>query len=327
MLKSWIARQRARWRHLERKADRQLMLTAAVIAEANRARVRLGGLQAVEFCAYSQWGEDGILDWLIERLAPVPRSFIEFGTDDYRESNTRFLLQKRNWRGMVIDSSAANVEFIRGDELFWRYDLQATCAFVTKDNINRLITDARLGREVGVMSIDVDGNDYWIWKAIDVVSPVIVVCEYNAVLGDLHELTVPYAAEFQRKSAHSSTLYFGASVKALIMLAEEKGYDFVGTNSAGCNAFFVRKDVSAHVVEALDARYMFPSRFRESRDEQGHSTHLNGPDRVEAIGVMPLVDVRLSQLTCLRNLKLVTSAAWAAAEPTQFARLRAGYTE
>ena len=126
----------------------------------------------------------------------APPSFIEFGVETYRESNTRFLLVKDNWRGLVIDGSETNVASIRALSEYWRHDLTAVASFITRDNINDLFADAGFTGEVGLLSIDIDGNDYWVWEAIDVVSPVIVVVEYNSVFGPEAQVTVPYAADF-----------------------------------------------------------------------------------------------------------------------------------
>ena len=89
------------------------------------------------------------------------------------------------------------------------------------------------------MSVDIDGNDYWIWKEIDCIKPRIVICEYNSAFGNDKKVTVPYKNDFVRRKEHYSDLYFGASLAAFCELAEEKGYDFIGTTRAGVNAYFI----------------------------------------------------------------------------------------
>jgi hypothetical protein len=273
---------------------------------------RLDGLHSVEFCALSQWGEDGIIDWLIGRLPGISRSFVEFGVQDYREANTRLLIQSRNWRGLVLDGSADHVADIRRQNLYWRHDLTATCAFIDRDNINGLIKNAGFEGPLGLLSIDVDGNDYWLWDAIDVVSPAIVVCEYNAVLGDKHSLVVPYRADFQRGLAHYSDLYFGASIKALVTLSKRKGYEFVGTTSTGCNAFFLRRGLAPSVIGLLDHIWAFPSMVRESRSAEGNLTFVSGKARMALIDRLPLIDVEANAETTLAALKDIYSSDWAA---------------
>jgi hypothetical protein len=165
-----------------------------------------------------------------------------------------------------------------------------------------------------LLSVDIDGNDYWVWQAIEVVRPVVVVCEYNAVFGDRHRISVPYQADFQRTRAHHSNLYFGSSLPALIHLGEQKGYRFVGTNSSGCNAFFVREERVAEVVGALDEVRSYPSRFREARDASGQLTFARGAQRAEAIRHLPVFDFSSEQTRPLAELGDLYSPAWLGAQ-------------
>jgi hypothetical protein len=295
---------------LQQIMEKGALLTATVLAKENRARKRLKGLYEVEFSVYSQWGEDGIIDWLIDRLPGIPHAFIEFGVQNYQESNTRLLLKMRNWRGLVIDGSQKHIDDIKNQEIYWCHNLTARCAFIDRDNINNLIESAGLTGEIGLLSVDIDGNDYWVWQAIEVVSPAIVVCEYNAVLGDIYSVTVPYQASFQRTHADPSNLYFGASIQALISLGQSKGYTFVGTTSTGGNAFFVRNDYATLIIPTLEAVYGFPSKFREARDAKGNLLYLNGNCRREVINGLPFVDPISGTSIDLRELKEINSSKW-----------------
>jgi hypothetical protein len=242
------------------------------------------GLNDVEFSVYSQFGEDGILQWLLSRIRIENPCFVEFGVENYEESNTRFLLKQNNWKGLVIDSSASNIEYIRNDpELIWRYDLTSVCSHITTDNINHLLQANGFEGDIGLLSIDVDGNDYWIWKAITVVNPRIVICEYNAVFGSEHAFTIPYSESFSRRKAHFSDLFFGASLKALCSLAEEKGYVFVGCASAGNDAFFVRNDVARDIQPIAYEPSYVESKFRQSKDTNGGYSQLSGTQMLELI--------------------------------------------
>ncbi len=269
--------------------ERPILLQCTTLAGLNRERTRIRRLSDVEFQGFSQWGEDGIIDWLAERLPGIPETFIEFGVENYQESNTRLLLLLRNWRGLVLDGSQKHIDDIKGQEIYWKHELSAICAFIDKDNINNLISKAGLSGDVGLLSVDIDGNDYWVWQAIDVISPAIVVCEYNAVLGDLLPLSIPYRADFHRTRAHHSNLYFGASIQVLIALGKSKGYTFVGTTSTGCNAFFVRNDHAQSIVSALDEICLFPSKYREARDSTGDLLFVSGIERRKVIDHLPFV--------------------------------------
>lgn len=260
-------------------------------------------IRDAEFKVFSQFGEDGIIQYLVRKLAPVPKSFIEFGVEDYRESNTRFLLLHDNWRGLIIDGSDSAIESVRRSALYWRHDLTAVSRFVDRDNINSLISQGGLAGEIGLLSVDLDGNDYWVWERITVVDPAIVIVEYNSLFGPDRAVTIPYEPGFVRTKAHLSDLYWGASLKALCGLADKKGYIFVGSNSAGNNAFFVRKDRSSDLRALSAAEGYVSSMFRESKGPRGELTFVSGDARLKLIADMPLYDlesnatIRVSELT------------------------------
>ena len=290
--------------------ERQLILQALMAAQVNRHRTRVKGLYEVEFKAFSQWGEDGIIDWIVERLPEVTPCFVEFGVENYREANTRLLLQLRNWRGLVIDGSEPHARDIRRQDIYWRHELHVTSAFIDKTNINQLIKEAGFSGETGLLSVDIDGNDYWLWQAIEVIDPVIVICEYNAVFGDRYAISTPYRSDFVRSLAHHSMLYFGASLPAIISLGRKKGYTFVGTTSTGCNAFFVRNDMAPAITDALDDVWAFPSRVRESRSQDGQKSYVSGAYRKDLIEHLPVIEVETNKETMLASCGALYSQDW-----------------
>jgi len=249
-------------------------------------------IEDAEMCVFSQSGEDGIIQWLVRTINVQTRSFVEFGVEDYRESNTRFLLLHDDWRGLVLDSGKRNIEAIRHDPISWRHNLQAIQAMITAENINELLTDAGFVGPIGLLSIDIDGNDYWVWKAIRAVQPEIVVIEYNSRFGAERSVTIPYQADFQRFKAHYSGLYFGASLSALHKLGLEKGYALVGCNAAGTNAFFVRQDRLPAGLHARDPQEAFrSSTMRQARDPRGALTLQSAEDDLALIASLPLEQV------------------------------------
>lgn len=264
----------------------------------------LDNLADAEFRVCSQWGEDGIIQYLISQIPIVNQIFIEFGVENYRESNTRFLLVNNNWSGLVMDGDARNIEQIRSMPLYWQHNLEAKAAFITAENINSLIQESGICGDIGILSIDIDGNDYWVWKAIseETISPRIVIIEYNSVFGKERAVTIPYTKNFKRTEAHFSNLYFGASLNALCLLAKEKGYKFVGSNSAGNNAFFVRHDIAENLpIRSCRDGYL-ESKFREGRDETGKLMFWAGMKRREMIGHLPVVDLESGEIVTLQNL-------------------------
>ena len=172
MLKRILERLRGLVSPNERYLGKQLCLQCLLLAKLNRPKEKLDSLSESEFSGFSQWGEDGIIDWLIERLPSLPHTFVEFGVGDYREANTRLLLYLRNWRGFVMDGSAEHINNIKNQDIYWRYDLTAKCTFIDCDNVNELIAQASFNGDIGLLSIDVDGNDYWVWQAIKIVRAV-----------------------------------------------------------------------------------------------------------------------------------------------------------
>lgn len=249
-------------------------------------------LQRHEFRVFSQWGEDGILQYLINTVGVNTKIFVEFGVQDYREANTRFLLINNNWSGLVIDGDPEHIRTIKNDPIYWQHNLKAVSAFINTENINQILTDNGIQGEIGLLSVDIDGNDYWVWQAIDVINPAIVVVEYNFRLGVDRAITIPYHPDFVRTKAHYSNLYFGASLPALCLLAERKGYAFMGCNSAGINAFFVRQDLKPQTLPALSvAEGYIAGKFRESRNEVGELIFLTMEEEQAILKKLPWIEV------------------------------------
>jgi hypothetical protein len=255
-----------------------------------------------EFQVSSQWGEDGLVQFLVSRV-PIPnRIFVEFGVQNYREANTRFLLQNDNWRGLVIDGSVANIRAIRSDPIYWRHNLKAVRAFVTASNIDAVITGQGLAGDIGLLSIDIDGADYWVWNAVTCVQPRIVICEFNAIFGPTATVSVPYDPAFRRNVAHHSGLFAGASLGALAHLARLKGYMLIGINSNANNAFFVRSDVAGSLDAVAPHDAYRSAMFRESLGPDGRRLFATQEEARNLIGEMEVVDVRSGDRIPVRSL-------------------------
>jgi len=229
-------------RRLYPRADESLQLAVGSLHASLLADRPIRKLQDAEFRVFSQWGEDGIIQYLIGKLRCQNQTFIEFGVQDYREANTRFLMMNNHWSGLIIDGDKYHRQFLKKQRLDWKYDIKATTAFITAENINALILAGGLSGEIGILSVDIDGVDYWVLQAIEVVQPQIVIVEYNSFFGDQHAISVPYRPDFVRRKAHYSDLFWGASLGAFYRLLVPRGYLFVGCNSAGNNGFFVKRD-------------------------------------------------------------------------------------
>ncbi len=251
---------------------------------------------------FSQWGEDGIIQHLISRANVSTDVFVEIGVQDYAESNTRFLLMNNNWRGVIVDGDDGHRHFAQAHELDWRYDLQIETSFVTAENVAETLRRTNVPEEFGLLSIDVDGVDYWLWSALEDYRPSIVVCEYNSVLGPTTPITVPYDPDFVRGNAHYSHIYFGASLAALDHLASSRGYSLVGCDRSGTNAFFVRTDqLGTLTAQSVESAFI-PSRYCDTRGHDGSLSFVRPhQDRLRLVRDMPVVNVSTSEILTIES--------------------------
>jgi hypothetical protein len=298
-----LGQQAALLYHCTSRLDRSLFLHGRISATQISKRDRIKHLGDVEFSVSSQWGEDGIIEWLCGKIPNMPRSFVEFGVENFSEANCRFLMENRGWRGLVMDGDESYMAGLRQQTLYWRHDLTAAHAFITAENINSLIESHDFGGELGLLSVDIDGNDYWVLDAISCISPTIIVCEINGIFGDLQPLTIPYYSEFQRFDAHYSGQYFGCSIAAARIVCERKGYTFIGTNTNGVNAFFVRNDVADPIIASIEEIRVHAPRHRDSRNVKGELDFVRGLSRYHLIADMPVVDLRTDKIVSMRELQ------------------------
>jgi hypothetical protein len=284
---------------------RKMLLPPQLLQEQEAARLAQGEILTrlarsqtstriadYEFKVFSQWGEDGIIQWLIREVPIAEPTFIEFGVEDFAESNCRFLLQHDNWRGFVLDGNRKKLDRMRDASWFWKHELRSRCAHITRENLDALLRESGFGADLGVLSIDVDGVDYWLLDALTAYTPRLLIVEYNALFGDERAITVPYDPAFSRREKHFSDLYFGASLGALTQVADRKGYDLVGVCSAGVNAFFVRRDVRPTSVPRQSVREAYmPCLARQSRNEQGKLSYLDRDAQLALVRGLPVVNV------------------------------------
>ncbi|HKA76891.1 MAG TPA: hypothetical protein VKD19_07270 [Pseudolabrys sp.] len=221
------------------------------------------------FKVYSQADEDGIIQEIFKRIGAPNRSFIEFGVQTGVECNSVKLLIE-GWSGLWIEASAPYVTEIRSsfEPFLSNGQLRLSQNLATAENINSLFEEAGLTGEIDLLSVDIDYNDYWVWKAITTVSPRVVVIEYNATLRPPMSLVVPY----DPNRSWDGTNYFGASLEALVRLARDKGYRLVGCNYGGANAFFVRNDVAGDrfLDPATSEEHYEPPRYFYAMQVAGH---------------------------------------------------------
>jgi hypothetical protein len=222
-----------------------------------------------EFTAYSQDGEDGIFLYIFSRIGTTDRRFVEFGVGNPAKCNSANLVKNFGWRGLLIDCER---KFVEGARAFHApttpgdpEPVTVVESLITVENINELIGSAGLSGEIDLLSVDIDGNDYWVWKAIEVVHPRVVVIEYNASFGSDQNLITCYDPSFVRFEKHVSGFYYGASLTALAALGRAKGYRLIGCDSGGLNAFFVSDDSADGVFDEATPAQAYYADSRRSR--------------------------------------------------------------
>lgn len=274
------------------RLNEKVLLNQGKILEELYSKKQAENLSEYEWGIFSQWGEDGIIQLLIKEVEIQNKTFIEFGVEDFFESNCRYLLMASDWQGFVIDGSDENIIRLQNSYFYWRHDLQSSAAFVDKENINELLKKSNFNRDLGILSVDIDGNDYHILKAINVFEPRIVISEFNPYFGTERAISVPYDPKFYRTEKHYSNLYFGASIKAIEFVLNEKGYTLVGTGMTGSNAYFVRNDLMTERLNLFAGNAInFNGFCRESRDKDGNLSFLRGEDRLSKIKGLPVLNV------------------------------------
>ena len=242
-------------------------------------------LNRAEARVYSQNGEDGIVAYLFAQIGTTSRTFVEFGIGDGSECNTANLAITFGWRGLCLEADAALAERARrfyaaGSPL---PDVRVVTALATPDTIDELLRGNGVEGEIDLLSVDIDGNEYWLWRAISAIDPRVVVIEYNASFGPERSITVPYRERFNRYRAHRGGFYHGASLAALARLGEQKGYLLVGCDSRGANAFFVKREAAGGKLQAVAPSDAFSPLWERA--------HLTVEDQFAQVRHLELVEV------------------------------------
>lgn len=191
---------------------------------------------------FSQFEEDGKLIFIFAVIGTVSNTFIEIGSNDGINSNCANLAFHFGWHGLFVDGNYENInrgkKFYRKHPHPWNYQPKFVCSKVIRENINHIINNAGFSGKIDLLSIDIDGNDYWIWDALEIVQPNVVVIETHVEFG-MNNIVVPYDKDYSFPGKHP--VYHGASPVAMVKLAKRKGYRLVGANQLGFNFFFVKK--------------------------------------------------------------------------------------
>jgi len=201
----------------------------------------VGQIEASEYSVYSQHGEDGALRALLDAMPDIPRVAAEFGVGDGAECCTR-ILRDAGWCCHWFDA-ASDRDGIHKVRL-------------TAENINAEFDKAGVPMDLGVLAIDVDGMDYWLWRALNRRAR-IVICEFNChIPADVGPATIEYDAGFRWPGKSD---YHGCSLSGLELLARSRGMGLAYCDTSGVNAFF---------VEGVETVASIPKRTRDARQRQ-----------------------------------------------------------
>lgn len=202
---------------------------------------------------FSQFEEDGKLLFIFSIIGMDNKVFIEIGSDDGINSNCANLYFNFSWYGLFIDSNIRSIK--RGQRFYnkyphpWFYKPKFICEKVTRENVNQIIEDNGYKGEIGLLSIDIDGNDYWIWDSLTIVDPKVVIIETHNEFG-LNDIVVPYDPNSSFSEKHP--IYHGASPTAMVKLGNKKGYRLVGANEFGFNFIFIKNGIANELIPEVN---------------------------------------------------------------------------
>ena len=226
-----------------RSQEVQVLLVQQYKDLVRRSIKPLPTFDEVGFRCHSQYEEDGILLYIFALIGTTNKIAVEMCAGHGIVCNTTNLIVNHGWQGLLFDGSSQNVE--TGRQFFSQHPdtrlwpPQFVNAWITAENVNSIVQKEGISGKIDLLSLDMDGMDYWIWKALDCIEPRVVVCEAHNVIGPDKAITVPYDPNFKIQIPD----YCGASLAAMNKLAAQKGYRLVGAHRYGFNAFFVRNGI------------------------------------------------------------------------------------
>ena len=276
--------------------DKIMFCVGEVQISQNKNRYEeITDLTEAEVKIFSQNGEDGIIDYLANKLKLNEKNFVEIGVGNYRESNTRFLYNKYHPKGLIVDYIDDMEKKVKPFVNLWKGDLRIYNKQINSENIIDTL-DQNCDYEIDIFSVDIDSIDYWIIEKLNNNISKIFVAEYNPIFGSELEVTVPNISGFERNKYHYSNLCYGMSLRALINLMNKKGYYFIGTNLQKINAFFISKNFEKKEffqnikIQGLD-NYV-NSNIRDSRDKNYNLSYLSGGQKFKEIEECKVVNLK-----------------------------------
>ena len=262
-------------------------------------------IENVFYKVFSQNGEDGIIQYLLYSLKINTPKFVEIGTENYLESNTRYIYETCSTDGLIIDGHVNLEEKISKFLPLYKGNLKIINKLIESDSIIDILKKNNFIKDLDIFSIDIDSVDYWVIKELPDKISKIFIAEYNPYFGPDLEITVPNIKNFNRTDYHYSNLCYGSSLKAIINILKEKGFSFIGVNDLKNNAFFVLNEYlkllslnppKENLLEYTRAKY------REGIDIKGKLTYHSPDDVINIIKNCEVFDLKNKQIKRISEL-------------------------
>ena len=273
-----------------------IMIGRSHLLSARQNYKNIQNLNDLDYKIFSQFGEDGIIDYLLKSLNISSPKFVEIGVGDFSECNTRYLFETTQPKGLIIDCIENFEQKVKKNINLWKGDLTIIQKKINSKNVIDILKQKNFLNDLDLFVIDIDGIDYWVMKNLPKNLSKIIVVEYNATFGPDLEVTVPDLEDFDRSKYHYSNLCFGASLKAYVKLLDQMGYVFIGTSISKINAFFINKNelnkISLkNLPDSNDLSFYTKSNIRESRNKNGKLNFLNNSTKIEEIKNCDVIDL------------------------------------
>lgn len=245
----------------------------------HRQQEPLPALADIEFRSFSQNGEDGILLFIFSLIGTTNKQSVEVCAGNGIECNSANLIVNHAWKALLFDGDD---ELVQKGVRFYRSHPNTAIlppvfkqAWITKDNVNSLIKNNGFSGEVDLLTIDVDGNDWWLWHELEVINPRLIAVEFNCVPELEHALVMPYKADFYKGQPGTVPFAYGATLPAFVSLAKTRDYRLIGVDRHGINAFFLRNDIGQDVfAEAQPEDFLTNNPFVQARRDRYQKGHM-----------------------------------------------------
>ena len=255
-------------------------------------------IEQVFYKVFSQNDEDGIIQYLLYSLKIKNPKFVEIGTENYSESNTRYIYETSYCDGLIIDGHKNLKEEISKFLPLYKGNLKIYNNFIEPESIMEILKKNSFDKDLDIFSIDIDGVDYWVIKELPDKISKIFIAEYNPYFGPDLEITVPNIKNFNRTNYHYSNLCWGSSLKAIIDVLKKKGFSFIGVNNLKNNAFFVLNEYS-NLISLNQAKQNLSAytdaKYREGRDKSNKLTYHSPEDVINIIANCEIIDLKDNQ--------------------------------